>query len=497
MEAISAASIDAHLRYLSSDLLEGRAPGTRGSELAATYIATQFELAGLEPVSGSEYLRPVRLLARRSRARISFRARGGAALAPVAGEDCVVWTSAPVDTLRLTAEVVYVGYGIHAPEYDWDDFKGVDVSGKVLLLLGGGPAAYGSYPAELQGDYALEHHKFEEAARRGAAGAVLIHLAQPSGYQWGAVRGARGAEILSLGATETPPPALHGWLSEETARQVIGMASLDFTTLVELANSRQFRPIGTGVNLRATIVNRSREFADYNVAGLLRGGDPGRAGEVVLFAAHFDHLGIGPKVGLDSIYNGAYDNASGIALLITLAGAFARMERPPARSLLFLALTAAEPDLLGSAHYVSQPLVPLAQTVTAINLDRANLWGPTADLLLIGDEARLYKYVEEAAAAERLQLRSARGVGRGHRYRSDELSFLGAGVPAVRLGHGLDFIGRMPGWGEAVIGAYGAGHYRQPSDEYRPDFDYRGAVQQGRVAFRLGLQLANSGRRPR
>lgn len=498
MGAIDAASMDAHLRFLAGDELEGRAPGTRGSELAANYIAAQFQLAGLTPGAQSGYLQHVGLVAARSDVRLTFRAKGGASFEPAAGGGFVAWTTAPAETLRVTGELVFVGYGIDALEYDWDDYKGADVSGKILLFLSNEPPAEAGFRSDTLTRYGLESYKFEQAVERGAAGAILVHMMGADGHKWEAVRGVRGGEVLSLETLRAPRPALQGWLSEETARQVIGMAGLDFPTLIELAGSRKFRPISAGVTLRATIVNRSRSIVDYNVAGLLPGSDPERADEVVVYTAHFDNLGIGLPVASDSIYNGAYDNASGTALLLTLAQAFGRLARRPERSILFLALTAAEPDLLGSAHYVREPLIPLAKTLAAINLDRANLWGPTEEVILQGHpDSRLSRIAEAAAEAEELRLEVAGRRGRGHANRSDDLNFSQAGVPAICICHGLDFLGRMPGWGRELVDGFEAEHYRQPSDEYRSELDLRGALQQGRVAFRIGLDLANAGGRPR
>jgi Zn-dependent M28 family amino/carboxypeptidase len=499
--AITAESFEAHLQFLASDLMEGRAPGSRGAELAALYIATQFELAGLRPVVGdSSFLQPVPLAAVTSHPSLAFRARGGASYVATYGPDFVAWSSRPLEPTEIESELVFVGYGVSAPEAGWDDYKDVDVSGKVLLMLLNDPGS--ASPTRFRGDtlsyYGTADYKYEEAARRGALGAILIHTRALAHYGWQLLERVRKREQLEL----EPPassarPEFQGMISQSASETIMSMAGLDFATLLESATSENFRPISTGLTVSASIRSEVRPLVDANVAGLLPGGDPELAGQVVVFASHFDNLGIGPPVDSDSIYNGAYDNASGTAMLISLAEAFARLPERPARSVLFLAVTAEEADLLGSRYYIANPLVPLASTVAAINLDGVNLWGPTQDVVAIaGESSSLDDVVARAAAAEDLRVEVEQAPEQGHLYGSGQFTFIKAGVPAVYVGHGLDFIGQMPGWGARMMSDYRENHFRQPSDEYRPGMDLRGAVQQGRVAFRVGLAVANARERP-
>ena len=497
LDAISARALDAHLRFLASDNLEGRAPGTRGSRLAAEYIAMQFELAGLEPALGdSSFYQRVELVSTTPRAALSLRARGGALFDPEYGSDFVAWSAEPVDSTRVQGELVFVGYGISAPEYDWDDYGDVNLTGKVLLMLVNDPGL--DDPERFRGDtltyYGRWTYKFEEAARRGAAAALLIHTYRSAGYGWNVVRASRSGERARLAG---PPGAggtsLEGWLSRQAAERVLSMAGLEFETLVETARSPEFRPIATGVTVSARVRNEVRRFTDANVAGLLRGSDPELADEIVVITSHYDHLGFGPPVADDSIYNGAYDNASGTAVLLTLAEAFSKLAQRPARSVLFLAVTAEEAGLLGSRYYVENPLYPLEATVVNINIDGVNLWGRTEDVVVVGAEgSSLEAVVAAAARAERLRLRGDRAPQQGYLFRSDQFNFMRAGVPVAYIGHGLDFIGRMPGWGEQTLEEYNRTRYHQPSDEYDPEFDYAGAVQQARVAFRVALAVANA-----
>ncbi len=496
-EAISTDALHAHIRFLSSDLLEGRAPGTRGSRLAAHYIATQFALAGLAPaVGGTSFLQPVSLVSMLPEPELSFRARGGARFEPTYGPDFVAWSSEVADSTEVEGELVFVGYGISAPEREWNDYKDVDVVGKVLLMFVNdpGPGLLDTFQGDTLTYYGRWTYKFEEARRRGAAGAILIHTRESAGYGWNVVQSSWIREHIEL----EPNPGermlgLEAWLSRETADQLLSMAGLSFSTLVESARSQQFRPIETGVSVSARIKNRLRRFSDANVAGLLRGSDPRLRDEVVVYTSHYDHLGIGSPVDSDSIYNGAYDNASGTALLLTLASAFAQLPRPPSRSILFLAVTAEESGLLGSRAYTDSPLIPLERTAANINMDGANIWGRTRDVVALGhDESTITAFAAAAARAEGLKLLGDQAPEQGYMFRSDQFSFMKVGVPVIYIEHGLDYVDRPPGWGERVREEYNEQNYHQPSDEYRPDFDLSGAVQQGRVAFRVGLGIANA-----
>jgi len=275
------------------------------------------------------------------------------------------------------------------------------------------------------------------------------------------------------------------------------MARLDFETLLETARSDNFRPVFTGVRTTAEVRSEARTIIDHNIAGILPGSDPELAEEFLVITAHYDHLGIGEVVDGDSIYNGAYDNASGVALLLCLADAFGRLPQRPARSILFLAVTGEESGLLGSRYYTENPLVPLSHTVLNINVDGANLWGATEDISVLGAELTdIRRILVQAARAEKLRLEGDPAPEQGFLYRSDQLSFLQVEVPAIMVGHGFDFVGRMPGWGDRMLREYVETSYHSPSDEYRPDFDLRGAVQQGRIALRIGLGVANRRERP-
>jgi Zn-dependent M28 family amino/carboxypeptidase len=401
---------------------------------------------------------------------------------------------------NLESELVFVGFGIVADEYRWDDYEDTDVRGKVLLALAGDPGA--AVPGTFRGDtltyYGFPDYKFEEAVRRGASGAIIIHT-PVAAHRWEVLASERDGEQLWLEPDSgSRTLALEGWLSDEAARQVVSMAGLDFGALLESARSDKFRPIPLGLAVSATINNRVRGVVDYNVAGVLRGTDPQLADEVVIATAHYDHLGIGPAVDSDSIYNGCYDNASGTALILAIADAFARLEQGTRRSVLFLALTGHEPGLLGSQYYVQNPVLPLARTVALVSLDGANLLGLTTDVIALGaSESGLQSAVQAAASAEELTLAGDPAPERGSLYGSDAYSFMRRGIPGTLVQHGRDYVGRMPGRGRQMLQQYYESDYHRPSDECHPDLDYAGAVQQARTVFRLLLDLANAPARPR
>ncbi|HSG81816.1 MAG TPA: M28 family peptidase, partial [Gemmatimonadota bacterium] len=457
LEVATADALEAGASFLAGDLLEGRAPGTRGAELAAAYIVTRFQTAGLDPAADSGYLQPISLVAVRSEVQFSLRARGGASFIPTPGEELIAWSEDTTQVTEVDSDLVFAGFGIAAGEYGWDDYKDADVRGKVLLLLAGDPGA--AVPGAFRGDtltyYGFLEYKFEEAARRGASGAIIIHT-EDLGYDWEVVASERDREQLWL-EPDSGSRALtvEGWLSDDAAQQVVSMAGLDFGALLESARSDNFRPIPLGLAVSATVRNRVRRIADYNVAGLLRGGDEELADEVVIVSAHYDHLGIGSAVDSDSIYNGCYDNASGTALVLAVADAFTRMRQRPRRSVLFLAVTAQEPGLLGSRHYVANPLLPLANTVAVVSVDGVNLLGLTADVAALGAaESGLLAAVEAASAAEDLTPAGDPAPERGSLYGSDAFSFMRSGVPGTLIQHGRDYLGRMPGWGRQMLQQY-------------------------------------------
>lgn len=504
LPAITPAEIDAHLRFLSSDLLEGRAPATRGGELAAAYIAAQLAQYGYEPgANGSFFQRvPIDVVAA-NRATIRVEARGKANAALRDMDDVVVWAGSAAERSAAQADLVFVGYGIAAPEYGWDDYKNRDVRGKIVLILVNDPPAPADEPGLFGGKamtyYGRWTYKFEEAERRGAAGALLVHTTLSAGYGWPTVVGswAKEQRMLPRDPKLPPPLAFRGWITSQAAARLLGEAGLDLAGLAKAAQSRSFDPVPTGITLDVAFANTVQHLESANVIGVLPGTDPARRREHVVFTAHWDHLGIGPVVDGDSIYNGASDNASGVADLLAVARAAAAAPRP-ARSLLFNFVTAEESGLLGSEYFAANPTVPLDQVVAGLNVDGGNLRGETRDLVLLGEQkSTLGAFVSARAKARGLRLSPEEFPERGSFYRSDHFSLAKAGVPAVSVGAGADFVGRPAGWGREQIDEFTTKHYHQPSDEYRADFDLRGAAQLAGVVLDAGLALANSREWPR
>ena len=496
---ITTAEIDGHLRFLSSDLLEGRAPATRGGRLAAEYIASQLRASGVEPGVNGSYFQQVPIdIVRAEPSSIRASASGRATAVLRYPDDVVMWAGSATPTSEARAEVVFVGYGSTAPEYRWDDYKGVDVRGKILLVLVNDPPASAAEPTLFGGKamtyYGRWTYKFEEAERRGAAGMLIVHTAERAGYPWHTVVGSWAKEQRMLPRDPALPGAIgvRGWITNENAAALMRAAGLDLDALRTRAATREFMPIATGVTLDLGFRNSVERLTSDNVVGVVRGRDPRRGTEYVALSAHWDHLGIGPAVNGDSIFNGANDNASGVADLLAVARAAANGPRPR-RSLLFVFVTAEESGLLGSAFFAQNSTVPVAQIVANLNVDGGNLLGRTRDLNVLGDgKSSLGPQLAQMVRADGMRLTDDLHPEAGYFYRSDHFSFAKVGVPAVSIGAGTDVVGKPAGWGAQQDDDYTAHRYHQPSDAYRSDFDLTGAAQLSGIVLRFALQLANA-----
>jgi Zn-dependent M28 family amino/carboxypeptidase len=496
---ITSAEIDGHLRFLSSDLLEGRAPATRGGRLAADYIASQLRIAGLEPgVDGSYFQRVPIDVVGADAATVRASASGKTTTSLRYPEDVVVWAGSAIDRSGASGELVFVGYGATAPEYRWNDFKDTDLKGKILLVLVNDPPAPPDEPLMFGGRamtyYGRWPYKFEEAERRGAAGALIVHTTERAGYPWHTVVGswATTQRMLPRDSTLPPPLGFRGWITDSAATALLAPAGLDLARLRTQAESRNFRPVPTGITLDVAFRNRIDHLESENVVGVVRGRDPRLKAQYIAFSAHWDHFGIGPVVDGDSIYNGAADNASGVADLLAVARAAAASPRPR-RSLLFVFVTAEESGLLGSAFFAERPTVPIDAIVANLNVDGGNLLGRTRDLNVLGDtKSTLGPLLAKQIAPSGMRISPEDHPERGYFYRSDHFSFAKAGVPAVSIGAGTDVVGKPAGWGAEQEEDYTAHRYHQPSDAYRPDFDLAGAVQLSQIVLRFGLSLANA-----
>src|SRR6185295_8713514 len=497
---ITPEEIGAHLRFLSSDLLEGRAPATRGGRLAEEYIAAQLRTFGVRPgVSDTSYFQRVPIdVVKADPKTVKVTASGKANANLRFPDDVVVWAGSATDASNARGELVFVGYGATAPEYKWDDFKGTDVRGKVLLVLVNDPPASAAEPSLFGGKamtyYGRWTYKFEEAERRGAAGMLIVHTTAAASYPWQVVVGSNSVEhrLLPRPSNAPPPIGVRGWITDSAATALLSQAGLNMPTLRKQAESRDFRPVSTGIVMDMSMQNSMQHMAANNVVGVVRGIDPAVRDEYVAYSAHWDHLGIGPVVNGDSIYNGADDNASGVATVLAIAPAAAEGVKPR-RSQLFVFVKAEESGLLGSQYFGEHPTVPASKIIAALNMDMVNLNGKVRDLDVMGDnKSSLGPALASLVKANGITLSPDPSPEAGHFYRSDHFSFAKVGIPAVSIGPGVDFVGRPAGWGQQQADDFTAHHYHQPSDEYRSDFDLSGAAQLGEIVYRFGLAVANA-----
>jgi Zn-dependent M28 family amino/carboxypeptidase len=497
-QAIDEAQLRAHTRFLADDLLEGRGPGSRGDRLAQRYIAAQLEALGLAPGApdGSWY-QPVPLIGVETRVpqAVVFE-KGGGKLELRHGDDMIVSSGVARPRARIEdAEVVFAGYGIVAPEYRWDDFKDADLRGKVLLVMNNDPSSDPElFAGETRLYYGRWDYKYEMAARKGALGAIIIHTTPSAGYPWQVVQTSWSGEQFLLRGAEAPALLINAWVTEDAARRLARLGGADLDALRRAAEQREFRPVPLGVRLSLDLASKLREIESANVLGLLEGSDPELRREMVVYTAHHDHLGVVELAaggGEDRIFNGAVDNASGVAALLALAKAFRELPAPPRRSVLFAAVAAEEQGLLGSALLAREPPVPAGDLAAVINIDGVNIWGRTRDVTVIGHgKSSLDAIVESVAAWQGRRVVPDQFPDRGYYYRSDQFSFARVGVPGIYLDTGTDFIGRPPGWGKEQVEAWEKLHYHQPSDEYDEAWDLSGAVEDTRLLFHAGLRVA-------
>ena len=497
---ITPLEIDAHLRFLSSDLLEGRAPATRGGQIAEEYIATQLQAFGVKPgVGDSSYFQRVPIdIVKADPGTIKVTTSGKANANLRSTDDVVVWPGSAIDASSARGELVFVGYGATAPEYKWDDFKGTDVRGKVLLVLVNDAPATAAEP-NLFGGKAMTYYgrwtyKYEEAERRGAAGMLIVHTTERAGYPWHVVVNSNSTEhrLLPRAASLPAPIGVRGWITDSAATALLAQAGLNMADLRKRAESRDFRPVSTGIIIDASMKNSLQHMAANNVVGVVRGIDPKVRDEYVAYSAHWDHFGIGPVVNGDSIYNGAADNASGVAAVLAIAHAAAEGVKPR-RSQLFVFVTAEESGLLGSAYFGEHPTVPVSKIIADLNIDNPALIGRFRDLEVLGDtKSSLGPQLAAEVKSEGIRIVPDEHPEQGHFYRSDHFSFAIVGIPAVDVKGGYDYVGHPAGWGKAQRDEYTAHRYHQPSDEYRPDLDLTGVAQLADIVYRFGLSLGNS-----
>ena len=503
VSAIDAGFLSSRIAEFSSDAMEGRGTATPGDAKARAWLAAQMKDIGLEPggpdgsweqpfdvVGITSKLPPQWTFENAAKKKLSFKwleeyvGSGG--------------TQSPRAEFR-NAEVVFVGYGIQAPEFQWDDIKGADLKGKVLVMLNSDPdwdpALFGGTTRLYYGRWT---YKYEQAARLGAAAAIIIHTEPSAGYPFQVVQSGWSGENFEVPAGDEPRVQFRGWLTEDAARSLVDLGGQKLDDLVAAAKSRDFRPVSLGVKTSLAFENQIKKATTANVAGLIRGSDPELSKEVVVYSAHHDHLGIGePDSNGDRIYNGAVDNATGVVELLAIAKAVKSMPAPPRRSLLFLFVGAEEQGTLGSEFYAANPTFPPGRIAANINIDEGNIWGKAADVVFIGKgKSSLDQIVERYAQYQGRIVKPDQFPDRGYFYRSDQIAFAQLGVPAFYQHFSTDFRNRPPGWGKQQIEAWEEHQYHQPSDQIEPGWNYDGMLEDLQLSFYIGLEVANADTMP-
>lgn len=498
LETITVEEIAAHTQELSSDAYEGRLPATPGEEKTLAYLTAEFGKLGLQPGHGDSWLQEVPLVSIAASPDMALTVSGGGSASTYSyGDEIMAWTKRVVESVEVNdSEMVFVGYGVVAPEYDWNDYEGLDVTGKTVVMLVNDPGFATEDPEMFNGRsmtyYGRWTYKYEEAARQGAAAAFIIHETAPAAYPWDVVKGSWSGPQFDMVSEDDNMSRVkvEGWLTHEVAEEIFAMAGQDLASLEDAAVRRDFSPVSLGLTASIAFENTIERSTSHNVLALLPGSE--RPEELIIYVSHWDHLGRDPSLEGDQIYNGALDNASGIAAILELAEAFSSLDERPSRSILFMPVTAEEQGLLGSKYYGMNPVYPLDETVAAINIDGLNIYGPMNDIVIIGyGNSELDAYVEAAAAAQDRTVVPDPEPEKGYFYRSDHFSLARQGVPALYTDTGDNHVEHGVEWTRERKDEYTAKHYHKPSDEYSADWDLGGAVDDVRLWFRVGYRLAN------
>jgi Zn-dependent M28 family amino/carboxypeptidase len=497
LETIDPEHIRWHVRYLSHDLLEGRGTGQRGGDVAAEYMATQFAEYGLKPAGDNgSYLQKVPLVGITTLpdTQFSLAPKQGAAMRLKALDEYVAFDQTQQAQSDVDSEIVYVGYGIEAPEYNWDDYKGVEVRGKVLLMLVNEPPS--DDPKFFKGRaltyYGRWTYKYEEAARKGAVGVILVHKEDMASYPWEVVRNSDSGEKSFL-KLEGPALKVASWIQLDVAKKLAAASGMDLDKMLAEARTREFRPVNMGAKLKAHMVSKVRNFESNNVLAILPGSNRKTKDEAVMFTAHYDHLGIRPDVPGDNIYNGAADNATGCGILLELARTFSVAKDRPGRSVIFASVTAEEQGLLGSEYLGKHPPIPAGKITLDLNYDDVPPIGAPEEVEVSGAErTTFYPWVQATAKEFRLAIRPDARPEAGHFYRSDHFSLARVGIPSFSINQGMKFKGHDEAWGLAQDKDYVAKRYHQPSDEYHPEMNFVGDAAMARFGFALAWEAASS-----
>jgi len=509
-DSITANDIMQHTKVISGDEYEGRGPGTKGEELSVKYLTEQYQRIGLKPGNpDGTYVQKVPLVGFTGAPTASFTV-GSKQINLTFPTDYVAVSRRFVPESKVeNSDMVFVGYGVDAPEYGWDDYKGLDVRGKTIVMLINDPQVPDPADATKLDDkmfkgkamtyYGRWTYKYEIAAKKGAAAAVIIHETATAGYPYEVVSGSWSRENFDIQKPDKNMgrPAVESWITTDRAKELFTASGQDFDALKKAALSKDFKPVALNAKANMTVKNTLREINSSNVIGKLEGSDPTLKNEYVIYTAHWDHLGRDPKLTGDQIFNGALDNASGIATLLEIAEAFTKLATPPKRSILFLAVTAEEKGLLGAKYYAENPLYPLNKTLANINKDGVNQWGRTTDITMVGDDnSTLIDLLREAATAQKRVVNPDPESEKGFYYRSDHFEFAKQGVPALYTDAGIHYEGKDEAFSKQKRDEYTDKDYHKVSDEIKPDWDLTGAVDDAQLLMMIGYRVAQGDKYP-
>jgi Zn-dependent M28 family amino/carboxypeptidase len=510
LDSITADQILQHTKALSADEFGGRGPGTPGEELTVKYLTEQMQRIGLKPGNpDGTYVQKVPLVGMKADPSMSITA-GDQKFALKFPDDFVAVSRRNVPETTVSAsDLVFVGYGVVAPEYGWDDYKGVDVRGKTIVMLINDPAVpSASDPAQLDDKmfrgkamtyYGRWTYKYEIASEKGAAAAIIVHETGPAGYPYEVVKGSWGQENFDIVSPDKNMGrvGIESWITLDRAKEIFAAGGQNFDELKKAATSKDFRPVALTAKMDGAVKNTLREVLSNNVVGRLEGSDPNLRNEHVVYSAHWDHLGTADTGEGDRIFNGALDNASGTAQVLEIAEAFTKLPTPPKRSILFLFVTAEEKGLLGAKYYAENPLYPLRTTLANINVDGVNQWGRTSDIVIIGDgNSTLDDLTREVIAAQGRKVLPDPETEKGFYYRSDHFEFAKVGVPALYVDTGTEYVGKSPEYSKQKRDEYTNNDYHKPSDQVKPDWDLSGAVEDAHLLLAVGHRVAQGDRYP-
>ena len=510
MAAITSDDILQHVNRLASDGFEGRGPGTAGEDSSVAYLTEQFKALGLAPGNpDGSYIQPVSMIGYTSHPEATITA-GGKTMRLRFPNDYVAVSRRNANDIRVdNSDIVFVGYGVVAPEYGWDDYKGLDVKGKTIVMLVNDPAVpapndstkldSAMFKGNAMTYYGRWTYKYEIASEKGAAAAIIVHETGPAGYPYEVVIGSWGRENLDNKVTgPTNRVAVESWMTLGKTKELFRNAGLDFDSLKKAATGKDFAPVALNAKATFHVRNQVREIQSKNVVAKLEGSDPNLKNEYIVYTAHWDHLGKDTTLKGDQIFNGALDNATGTGALLTLAKAYKALPTPPARSLIFLAVTAEEKGLLGAKWYAEHPLYPLNKTLANINMDGVNQWGKTKDLTIVGyGNSTLDDVLGSVLASQGGRtIKPDPEPEKGFFYRSDHFEFAKQGVPSLYIDSGTEYVGKDSAYSQQKRDEYTNNDYHKPSDQVKPDWDLSGAVEDLQALFQVGYRIAQTDRWP-